>query len=111
MVRLHTADRDERVAALGERLGREVLELPHLVATVGKSGVAVLPLRPELDLTAEVVAQPVEPVDRGGAEEQRDTREVGERHRGSVEPATPYYGSRASFVLHQHNVDNLTPLL
>ena len=50
VVRLHAADRDERVASLRERVGREVLELAHLVAAVGEARVAVLPLRPDLDL-------------------------------------------------------------
>src|SRR5205814_182381 len=42
VVRLDAADRDERVAALRERFGDEVLQLARLVAAVGKPGVAVL---------------------------------------------------------------------
>ena len=57
VVRLHAADRDERVAALCERVGGEVLELAHLVAAVGEARVAVLALRPDLDLPAEVRAR------------------------------------------------------
>ena len=57
VVRLDAADRDERVAALRERVGSEVLELAHLVAAVGEAGVAVLALGPDLDLAAEVLAR------------------------------------------------------
>ena len=64
VVRLHAADRDERVAPLRERVRGEVLELAHLVAAVGQARVAVLPLRPELDRAAEMLAQPLEPMDR-----------------------------------------------
>ena len=80
VVRLDAADRDERVAALRERVGGEVLELAHLVAAVGEPGVAVLALGPDLDPAAEVLAQPLEPVDRRRAERERDAREVGEPH-------------------------------
>ncbi len=80
VVRLHAADRDERVAPLGERVGREVLELAGLVATEGEAGVAVLPLRPDLDLAAQVLREAVEAVHRGGAEEQWHLGEVGQAH-------------------------------
>ena len=63
---------------LREGVGGEVLELAHLVAAVGEAGVAVFALRPDLDLAAEVLGQAVEPVDRGGAEGERDAGEVGE---------------------------------
>ena len=88
VVRLDAADRDERVAALGERVRREVLELAHLVAAVGEAGVAVLALGPDLDPAAEVLAQPVEAVHRGGAERERHAREVGKGH-GVCSTATP----------------------
>ena len=78
VVGLDAADRDERVAALRERVGGEVLELAHLVAAVGEAGVAVLALGPDLDLAAEVLGEALEPVDRGGAEGERDAGEVGE---------------------------------
>ena len=78
VVRLDAADRDERVAALGERVGGEVLELAHLVAAVGEARVAVLALGPDLDLAAEVLGEALEAVDRGGAERERNAREVGE---------------------------------
>ena len=64
VVRLHAADRDERVAALRQRLRDEVLQLPRLVAAVCEAGVAVLALRPDLDLAAEMLAQSLEPVHR-----------------------------------------------
>ena len=57
VVRLHAADRHERVAALGERVGGEVLELAHLVAAVREPGVAVLALGPDLDAAAEMLAR------------------------------------------------------
>ena len=71
VVRLDAADRDERVAALGERVGGEVLELAHLVAAEREPGVAVLALGPDLDRAAEVLGQPLEPVDRRRPEQQR----------------------------------------
>src|SRR5207244_12209788 len=46
VVRLHTADRDERVAALRERVGDEVLQLARLVAAVREARVAALALGP-----------------------------------------------------------------
>ena len=76
VVRLHAADRDERVAALRECVGGEVLELAHLVAAVGQARVAVLALGPDLDRAAEVLAQPLQPVDRRRAEEERHAREA-----------------------------------
>ena len=76
VVGLHAADRDERVAALGERLGDEVLELAHLVAAERDAGVAVLPLGPDLDPAAELGAQPRQRVHRRGPEQQRDAGEV-----------------------------------
>ena len=88
VVRLHAADRDERVAALRERVGGEVLELAHLVAAVGEAGVAVLPLGPDLDLAAEVLGEAIEAVDRGGAEGERDAGEVGEGGHGPMFPET-----------------------
>ena len=47
VVGLHAADGDERVAALGERVGDEVLQLAGLVAAVRDAGVAVLALGPD----------------------------------------------------------------
>ena len=80
VVRLHSADRHERVAALGERVGHQVLELAHLVAAEGDARVAVLALRPDLDLTAQVLAQAAERMDRRGAEGQRVPCEVVDAH-------------------------------
>ena len=53
VVRLDAADADECVAALGQRVGGEVLELAHLVATKGDAAVAVLALGPDLDLATQ----------------------------------------------------------
>ena len=56
-----------------ERLATEALPLLE--------GVAVLPLRPDLDPASEVLAQALEPVDGRGAEEELDAVVVGEGHR------------------------------
>ena len=79
VVGLDAADGDERVGALGERVGDDVLQLAGLVAAVGQPGVAVLPLGPDLG-AAEVGGQPVEPVHRAGAEQQRVAVEAVEVH-------------------------------
>jgi hypothetical protein len=84
VVRLHAADRDERVAALNERVGGEVLELPHLVPAEGEARVAVLALRPDLDLPAELLGEARQPVHRRRPEEQGDAVEVGKRHGASL---------------------------
>ena len=80
VVRLHAADRDERVAALRERVSDQVLQLPRLVAAVREARVAVLALRPDLDLAAEVLAQPLEPMHRRRTEEQRHASDVVQTH-------------------------------
>jgi hypothetical protein len=63
VIGLHTTDRNQRVAALGERVGDQVLQLAGLVPAVGNAGVAVLPLGPEFR-AAQVGGQPLEPVHR-----------------------------------------------
>jgi hypothetical protein len=78
VVRLHAADRDERVAALRERVGDEVLELTGLVAAEGEAGGNVVPLRPDLR-AAKVLAQPLEPVDGRRTEQEREPLEAVER--------------------------------
>ena len=86
VIRLHAADRHERVAALRERVGGEELELPRLVAAVREAGVAVVALRPHVHLAAEVLAQPGEAMHRRRPEEERDARErVGVRHLRAAE--------------------------
>jgi hypothetical protein len=80
VVRLNAADRDERVAILGERLGREVLELAYLVASVSQSRVAVLPLGPDIYLAAKVLAEPGESVHRRRAEQKLGAVEVFQAH-------------------------------
>jgi hypothetical protein len=76
VVRLHTADRDERVAPLREGVRSEVLELAHLVAAVRKTRVAVLALRPDVDVAAEVLTEPLETMDGRRSEEERDPIET-----------------------------------
>ena len=80
VVRLDAADRDERVAALRQRVGGEELELARLVAAVREPGVAVVTLRPHVHLAAEVLTQPGEPMHRRRPEEQRRAGMVVEAH-------------------------------
>ena len=75
VVRLHAADRDERVAAPRERVGDEVLELARLVAAEGEAGVAVVALGPDRG-AAQMLRQPVQPVDGRRAEGQGISLEV-----------------------------------
>jgi hypothetical protein len=63
VIRLHAADRYERVTTLSERLGDKVLELASLVAAERNAGVAVLPLCPELRAT-QVLRQAVQSMHR-----------------------------------------------
>ena len=86
VVRLHAPDRHERVAALGERVGCEVLELPHLVPSVREPGVAVLALGPDLDSAAEMLAEALEPMHGRGPEQERHALEVGKAHSGDPSP-------------------------
>src|SRR5207302_6947307 len=90
VVRLHAAYRHERVAALRERFGGEVLELARLVAAVRESGVAVVPFRPDLDAAAELLTQPFETMHGRRPEQQRFTREVRERHYAPVTGTSPF---------------------
>ncbi len=80
VVRLHAADRDERVAALRERVGGKVLELARLVAAECEPAGHVVALGPDRR-TAELGGEPVEPVHRRRAEEQLDAGERLELHR------------------------------
>jgi len=63
VVRLDTADGNQRVAALGQRFGDQVFELACFVATEGDARVAVLALGPQLG-TAKVPGQPFKRMDR-----------------------------------------------
>ena len=63
VVRLDAADRHERVAALGESVGGEVLELAHLVAAERDAAVAVFALGPDLDLATQRGGEPGQRVD------------------------------------------------
>ena len=47
VVGLDATDRDERVTALGQRVGDQILQLAGLVPAEGDAGVAVLPLGPD----------------------------------------------------------------
>jgi hypothetical protein len=71
VVRLHAADRDQRVGAGGDRVGHDVLELAQLVAAESEAGIAVLAFRIELDRAAEMRGQTVEPLDRGRPKGER----------------------------------------
>ena len=74
VVGLHAPDRDQRVAALRQRFGHEELELARLVAAVREAAVAVLALGPQRR-TAEVAGQPIQPMHRRRAEQERVARE------------------------------------
>ena len=69
MVRLDTADRDQRVAALRERVRHQVLEFARLVASIGQATVAVIALRPQAR-APQMSRQTVQRMDRRGAEKQ-----------------------------------------
>ncbi len=66
LVRLDPANRHERVATLRQRLGNQILKLARLVAAEGKAAVAVLALRVQMHLAAQVVAQTLQRLDRRG---------------------------------------------
>jgi hypothetical protein len=68
LVRLDAADRHQRVAALRQRLGNQVLQLAGLVAAEGEGAVAVLALGIQLHLAAQVRAQALQRLDRRRAE-------------------------------------------
>ena len=70
VVGLDAADRDQRVAALGDRLGHEIFELAHLVAAEGEAAVAVVALGEDLDLAAETGGEAGQLFDRRRAEGQ-----------------------------------------
>ena len=80
VVRLHAADRDQRVATLRDGIGDQVFELPRLVATVRESLL-------QSSRLAHISAPPSDFVRRSsgctgvGAEEQRFAREGVEPHR------------------------------
>ncbi len=76
VVRLNSADRDERVTALSERVGGEILELAHLVAAVGEARVTVVPLCPDLDCAAKMLTQPPQWMHRRVTEQQGDAVEL-----------------------------------
>ena len=71
MVRLHAADRDQRVGVRGDRVGDDVFELAQLVAAERKAGIAVLALGVKLDWAAEMRAQVAEFLDRRRSEGER----------------------------------------
>ena len=71
MVRLHAADRDQRVGVRGDRVGDDIFELAQLVAAEREARIAVLALGVELDLAAEMGAQARELLDRRRTERER----------------------------------------
>ncbi len=68
MVRLHTADRHQRVGVGGDGVRNNVFELPELVAAEGQPRIAVLALGVELDLAPEMRGEAREPFDMRRAE-------------------------------------------
>src|SRR5207249_11043255 len=71
---------DERVTSLCQRVGGQVLELADLVAAVGEPRVAVLSLRPDLDLATEMLGESAQRVDGRGTEEQLHPVEIVQTH-------------------------------
>ena len=69
VVGLDAADGDERVAALGQRVRGEVLQLAHLVAAERETGVEVLALGPDLG-AAEGFGEAIEAMDGRWSEEE-----------------------------------------
>ena len=63
VIRLHAADRDERVAAVRQGVGDQVLEFANLVAAEGEAGVDVVALGPDR-CAFEVLAQSIETMNR-----------------------------------------------
>jgi len=93
VVRLDPADRDERVAARGQCVRDEVLELANLVAAEGDAGVAVLALGPDLDPSTQGRTQAWQRMHGRQPEQERDARKVVEAHPGTV--ATCGLGDRS----------------
>src|SRR5207237_9741615 len=58
VVRLHAADRDQRVGVGGDRIGDDVFELAQLVAAEGEPRIAVLAFGVELDVAGNMRARP-----------------------------------------------------
>src|SRR6266853_4368908 len=82
LVRLDTTNGYQRVAALGQRLGDQVLELAGLVAAESQAAVAIFTLGVEIDLAAQMRAQALQGLDWCGAESQRMTGEALQVHGG-----------------------------
>src|SRR5439155_1495892 len=80
VVRLDAADGDERVGALRDRVGDEVLELARLVAAEGQAGAHVVALRPQ-GSAAQVIGQTLERMDGRRPEQERVALEPVERRR------------------------------
>ena len=75
VVRLDSADRDQRVGAGSDGVGNDVFELPQLVAAEREARIAVLPLGVDLDRAAEMPGQAFQSFDRGRTEGQRGSLE------------------------------------
>jgi len=58
LVGLNAADRHQRVAPRGQRFRNQVFELACLVATKSQPAIAVLALRIQLDIPAQMSAEP-----------------------------------------------------
>ena len=78
VVRLHAADRDERVAALRQRVRDQVLQLARLVPAEGEARGDVVALGPERG-AAEVLGQALERMDGRRPEQQLIALEAVER--------------------------------
>ena len=79
VVRLHAADRHERVASVGQRVGHQVFEFSDLVAAECEGGVHVVALGPDR-CSLEVLGQTIQPMNRRRAEHERVTGKRFQRH-------------------------------
>ena len=70
LIRLNSADRDQRIAASGQRIRNEVLQFARLIAAECEPAVAILALGEQLNLAAQMGAQSRERLDRCYAEGQ-----------------------------------------
>jgi hypothetical protein len=79
VVGLDATDGNQRVAALRQGVGNQVLELPGFVAPEREATIAVLAFCPHVG-AAQPLAEPIEAMHGRRPEEQRLASELGEFH-------------------------------
>ena len=93
MVRLDSADRDQRVGAGSDGVGNDVFELPQLVAAEREARIAVLPLGVDLDRAAQMPGQAFQSFDRRRTEGQWGIARIGLTQRPSFFGASEVLGA------------------